>query len=242
MAARPPPRAGEHLPPAVPRRLHVPRRGGAGPLPRAPRRHGRLFLAHPPRQPRQPARLRHLRPQRAEPGDRLRGGLPRFHRRAGGQRHGPAPGLRAEPHGHGPRREPLVEGRARERPLLPARPLLRHRLAARQGGTARQGAVAGARRPIRRGAGEGGTEARVPRRRALAPVFRLDVPGQPAREPVGLPPEPRRPARRAAAGRPGPARVPQRAHSAGEPAPLRRARPRPHRGSPAREGGGASAQ
>ena len=59
--------------------------------------------------------------RRAQPGDRHRGGVRGVRRRAARARHGPGARRRAEPHGHRAVGEPLVEGRARERPELALR-------------------------------------------------------------------------------------------------------------------------
>ena len=66
-------------------------------------------------------------------------------------RHGAARRLRAQPHGHRPA-QPLVDRRARERPVVALRALLRRRLEPGQAGAGAQGAGAGARRSVRRGA------------------------------------------------------------------------------------------
>ena len=178
-----------------------------------------LRLALPEGPLGQPARLRHRRLRRnsnPELGsdERLSGDGRRLAR----PRHGPDPGHRAQPHERDPRREPLVERRAGERPRLAARRLLRHRLAARQGGTAEQDPPAHPGRPVRAGPGIGRTEAGVPRGGVLPAL----LPVAPAPRPADLPGDPDAPAGRAegnpAGGLRGPARIGEHRHRAGAPA------------------------
>ena len=110
-------RAARDLPPAAAPRLRLRTGDRAGALSRRARRQPRVLLAVPARAAGQPARLRHRRPRRAQPGDRQ----PTRTSSAScaalrAPRHGPDPRHGAEPHGRDGRRQRVVARRARERP------------------------------------------------------------------------------------------------------------------------------
>ncbi len=140
--------AGRHVPGPAPRRLRV-RRGRPGRrLPGRARRHPPVLLAVPPGGAGQHARLRRGRSTAPERRARRRAGARGHVRRAPGRRARPGARHRAEPHGRRSR-QPLVVGRARERPGEPVRRLLRHRLGGAGGQVGVHGARARARRPLR---------------------------------------------------------------------------------------------
>ncbi len=87
-------------------------------------------------------------------------------------RHGTRPRPRAESHGHREIGEPVVAGRARERPELALRALLRHRVASGQGRAGRQGADSDSRRSVRRGARAQELQLDLPRRRVRRALLR----------------------------------------------------------------------
>jgi hypothetical protein len=150
-----------HLPPAVPRGLHL--RGRARPrgLPRHPRHLARLRLELPEGGAGQPARLRRGRPHAAQSRNRRRAGLRGLGRRPARPRDGPHHRPRAEPHGHRHGGQSVVAGRARERSQLAARGRLRHRLDPAQAGAPPEGAAAGPGRRLRRRPRAPGDPARV---------------------------------------------------------------------------------
>ncbi len=131
-------------------------------------------------------RLRHRRPQPAQPGPRLRGRLSGAHVCPPGAWHGADRRRRPEPHGH--RRQPqrVVAGHPRARARLAVQRLLRHRLGAPRAGAAR-GAPADPRRSVRRGAREPGADPRAPRRGVHRSLLRHRA----ARRPQNLRPDSR---------------------------------------------------
>ena len=177
-AARPLPRV--HLPPAVPRRLHLPRRDRARPVPARPGRHPRLRLALPQGPARQHARLRRHRPLPPQPRGRHRSRLRRLGRgtaRRTACRHI----LDTVPNHVGVAtndnawwNDVLENGPAS--PYADYFDIAWRRLAA--AGAARQGAAAGPRRPLRRRAGKGRAATGVRGRRVRRRLLRPPLPGR----------------------------------------------------------------
>ena len=130
-------------------------------LPRSPRHFALLCVELLQGGPGQHARLRRRRSDAAESGDRRRDSYDRWIGTLRAHRHGPHPRPGAEPHGHRAVGEPVVAGRARERPELAVRAVLRHRLASAEARARRQGAAPDSRRSVRRGARAAGDHARV---------------------------------------------------------------------------------
>ena len=138
-------------------------------------------------------------------------------------------------------REPLVAGRARERPQLAVREDLRHRLAAAEARARLQGAAADPRRPVRHGAGARRDPPCIPGWRVLSPLLRNHA-ARGAAIVRADPPPPRRradarPRRRAS----GSDRAAQHHHEPRTPAAARRAGPGAPGRTAAREGGGQAA-
>ena len=129
--------------------VRVPRGRRHRRLPRATRGQPRLRLADPPGGDRQRARLRRRgstagqRRARRRPRPSPSSADPRPPPPRPGRRHRP------QPHGDPGRREPLVVGRPRERPVEPLRALLRRRLGPARGPPPQPRPPADPRRPLR---------------------------------------------------------------------------------------------
>ncbi len=130
-------------------------------------------------------RLRRHRLQPPQSRARRRGRVRGAGRDAARARDGPPARLRAQPHGRR-LRQSLVARRARMGPAQPLRHLLRHRLGGERARLPRQDHAAGARRPVRQGAGGRPAPAAARRRRGhlRRRLFRGALPGRGAALPA----------------------------------------------------------